>query len=123
MDLVGIKYIEEKLDKKLPQTYVDVVTNYPKELLATDSKDFGLLDDPELIARENLNVRNVGFYGEKWPERYFIIGLNGSGDYFVTTFESNNFSVGFADHETMECNPYADNLAEFIDKYVDETEM
>lgn len=123
MNLGDIKYIEDKLGKKLPQAYVDVVIDYPKGLLATDSKDFGLLDDPEIIARENLNVRRVGFYGEKWPDRYLIIGLNGCGDYFVTSLESDKFSVGFADHETMECNPYAYSLSEFIEKYVAETKM
>lgn len=88
--------------------------NYPKELLCTEAEDFGLLNYAEVIIEENNDVRNNGYFGEAWPERYFVICQNGCGDYYVISHESKEFSVGFACHEEMACNPYAANLAKFI---------
>jgi hypothetical protein len=120
MTLDDIKRIESATGLKLPQCYVEVVTNYPSELLDSDAQDYGLLDDPEVIIEENISVRKNGYFGEKWPERYLIIGQNGCGDYYVTTLNANEFSVGFSDHESMSCNLYANNLAEFIEKYLND---
>ncbi|MFW0778387.1 MAG: SMI1/KNR4 family protein [Rickettsiales bacterium] len=117
-----IESIEEKTGIKLPESYKQVVLNYPKELLGTEAEDFGLLNDPEVIIEENNDVRNNGYFGEVWPERYFIIGQNGCGDYYVISHESKEFSVGFACHEEMACNPYAEGLSEFISKYLNEIE-
>ncbi|PSV32886.1 SMI1/KNR4 family protein [Photobacterium sp. GB-72] len=80
-----VKRIEKETGLTFPKCYVDIVTNYPSELLDSDAPDFGLLDDPEEIISENLEVREHGYFGEKWPERYLIIGKNGCGDYYVIT--------------------------------------
>ncbi|MCU4677727.1 SMI1/KNR4 family protein, partial [Catenovulum sp. 2E275] len=85
-------------------------------------EDYGLLNDAEIIIEENNDVRNNGYFGESWPESYFIIGQNGCGDYYVINHQGKEFSVGFASHEEMACNPYAANLAEFISKYLREIE-
>jgi hypothetical protein len=118
--LDDIRNIEEAIKLKLPQAYIDVVIDYPSELLESDAPDFGLLDDPDEIINENISVRENGYFGEAWPERYIIIGQNGCGDYYVTTPESTSFSVGFSDHEKMECRAYANDLKEFIAKYLSE---
>ncbi len=122
MTLDDISSIENGIGLKLPQSYVEVITSYPKELLDSDAPDFGLLDDPETVIKENNSVRKNGYFGEKWPERYIIIGHNGCGDYYVTTPESTTFSIGFSDHEKMECKPYARDLKEFIGNYLSEQE-
>ncbi len=117
-----IERIEKETELKFPQCYIDVVTNYPAELLKSDAPDFGLLDDPDEIIMENNDVRSSGYFGQKWTERYLIIGKNGCGDYYVVSQESKEFSVGFADHEAMDCKLYANNLNEFIEKYLSEQE-
>ncbi|TBW47475.1 hypothetical protein EZI54_22720 [Marinobacter halodurans] len=115
-----IRSIERSTGIKLPESYREILLNYPKELAGTEAEDFGLLNDPEAIAEENIEVRKNGYFGEKWPERYFIIGQNGCGDYYVINHEKSEFSVGFACHERMACDPYAANLAEFVEKYLAE---
>ena len=120
MNLDDINKIERETGLKFPKSYIDVVTNYPDDLLETDAPDFGLLDNPEDIIDENNSVRENDYFGEKWPERYLIIGKNGCGDYYVTTPESEGFSIGFSDHEKMECNLYAKSLNEFIEKFLNE---
>lgn len=122
MNSEEIEIIEEKTGLVLPVSYKQVVLNYPDELLGTEAEDFGLLNDPEVIINENIDVRKNGYFGEKWPARYFIIGQNGCGDYYVINYQKEEFSVGFSDHETMACNPYASNLTEFIGKYLSEIE-
>ena len=115
-----IKRIKKETGLNFPKCYIDVIINYPSELLGSDAQDFGLLDDPDEIIEENNDVRESGYFGEKWPERYLIIGKNGCGDYYVITTDSKEFSVGFSDHEAMECNLYASTLKEFIENYTSE---
>ncbi len=117
-----IRRVEKETGLDFPKCYVDVIVNYPMELLDTDAPDFGLLNDPDEIIEENLTVRENGYFGEKWPERYLIIGKNGCGDYYVITPEATEFSIGFSDHEEMACKLYAINLKEFIEKYRNEQE-
>lgn len=71
---------------------------------------------------ENRTVRAEGYFGQPWPDQYFIIGQNGCGDYYVILPNSKQFSVGFADHEAMACNPYASTLEEFVQKLLAEME-
>lgn len=111
-----IATIELALGFPLPKAYVDVVTNYPRALAETEAPDFGLFDDASLVIDANRLVRNDGYFGEQWPDQYVIIGENGCGDYYVVMKNANQFSVGFADHEAMECNPFASDLEEFVGK-------
>ena len=97
-----IDTIETATGIKLPQSYIDAATNYPPELLDTEAPDFGFLNNPQLVIDENLRVRKEGYFGEPWPDQYFIIGQNGCGDYYVVTTSATRFSVGFSDHEAME---------------------
>jgi len=83
----------------LPPHYVELVTNYPSELLATDAPDFALLDDPAAVIDENLAIRGKPFYGGVWPVNLIDIGTNGCGDLYVTRLDEKGFSVGFFDHE------------------------
>ena len=117
-----IENIQLKTGLTLPKYYVEFITNYPKILSETEAPDYGLLDNPEEIIEQNIDVRKNGYFGEKWPERYFIIGHNGCGDYYVVNLNSSEFSVGFSDHEKMECNLYAESQEEFISKLLTEME-
>jgi len=120
MTFEDIATIEFALGFTLPKPYVDVVTNYPHALADTEAPDFGLFDDPTLVIDANRIVRDDGYFGEQWPDQYVIIGENGCGDYYVVTKTANQFSVGFADHEAMECNPFASDLEDFVAKLIAE---
>jgi len=115
-----VKRIEKETGISLPQHYVDLVVNYPDELAETEAPDYGLLDDPDEVIRANRDVREQGYFGEQWPLQYFIIGQNGCGDYYVILHEGTAFSVGFADHEIMACNRFANTREEFIEKLLKE---
>lgn len=117
-----IAAIERGIGIELPDSYKQIMLNYPEALLESDAQDYGLLNDAEVIIEENTDVRKNGYFGEPWPERYFIIGINGMGDYFVINHQEKEFQVGFADHEAMACTAYAQNLPEFIQKYLAEYE-
>ncbi len=118
-----IAAIERALGFSLPHPYTNVVTNYPPALADTEAPDFGLFNDPALVIDANRTVRENGYFGEQWPDQYVIIGENGCGDYYVVTKTSTEFSVGFADHEAMECNPFASNLNDFVAKLIAEQDV
>lgn len=120
MNQDDVKKIEKNTEIKLPEFYKQVLLNYPKELVGTEAEDFGLLNDADVIIYENNDVRRNGYFGEAWPARYFIIGQNGCGDYFVINLNGTTFSVGYACHEKMECIAYAKSLDEFVEKYLAE---
>ena len=115
MQVADIELIQDRTGIQLPRFYVELVTEYPAELSQTEAVDFGLLDDPEVVIRENLEVREQGYFGEPWPHQYFIIGQNGGGDYYVIIHTAKEFSVGFADHELMECRPFAATRSKFVE--------
>jgi hypothetical protein len=104
----------------LPSHYVELVSNYPEELLGTNARDFALLDDPVSVIEENISVRGNPFYGGVWPSRYFIIGTNGCGDLYVMNLEDDIFSTGFFDHERPAFLPHARSRAELISKLLQE---
>ncbi|MFH0261382.1 SMI1/KNR4 family protein [Vibrio barjaei] len=114
--------IERKTGIVLPQSYKQALLNYPEDLVDTEAEDYHFLTDADEIISENLEVRVSGYFGEKWPERYFIIGHNGCGDYYVISHTSTEFSVGFTDHNKMECKLFADSLDEFVEKVLNEFE-
>ena len=115
-----IELIEKETGIKLPAGYKHVLLNYPSQLLGTEAEDFCLLNDHLSIIEENTDVKQHGFFGEPWPEHYFVIGINGCGDYYVINHQNEEFAVGFACHEQMACNPYASSLSEFVVKSLDE---
>jgi hypothetical protein len=122
MNQEEIEAIENKTGVILPESYKQVMLSYPNELLGTEAEDFGLLHDVDVIIEENIDIRTNGYFGEAWPEQYFIIGQNGFGDYYVINHELQEFSVKFVCHEEMTGSTYADNLADFIRKYLNEIE-
>ncbi|MBI5889718.1 MAG: SMI1/KNR4 family protein [Nitrosomonadales bacterium] len=121
MDIIAIKQIEKALGLTLPQYYVDLVTNYPTELLKSDAPDFALLDDPEVVIAENQAVRGKPFYGGSWPDNLLIIGTNGCGDFYVTKLVGEEFSTGFFDHEIPAFLPHSKSRSEFIAKLLQES--
>ncbi len=117
-----LSLIESKIGGVLPNSYKQALLNYPETLIGTEAEDFHFLTNANEIISENLEVRENGYFGEKWPDRYFIIGHNGCGDYYVINHTNTEFSVGLADHDKMECNLFAINLSEFVEKLLNDFE-
>jgi hypothetical protein len=122
MTAADIAEIEGALGFRLPNCYRAVVLNYPKALADTEAPDFGLFDTPAAVIDANLEVRKNGYFGQPWPDEYVIIGENGCGDYYVIIKNAAEFTVGFADHEAMECNQFASSLDDFVAKLLLEME-
>ena len=120
MNIEQVRNIEQTLELKLPSDYVQIITNYPSKLSSTEAPDFGLLDDPDKIIQENKYVLENGACGGPWPMQYFIIGINGCGDYYVIKHQESKFSVGFADHEVASIDFYAKDLEDFTEKLLKE---
>lgn len=121
MNLDAIKEIERALGIELPRYYVELLTNYPPELLATDAPDFALLDNAASVIDENQAVRGKSFYGGVWPENFIVIGTNGCGDLYVTRLDKEAFSVGFFDHEKPAFFPHSTSRDELVEKLLAES--
>ena len=119
MNQKNIAVIEDTLKVKLPGFYVDLLTNYPPALLGTDAEDFALMSSPEAIITENLSVRE-SFYGEIWPENFFVVGQNGCGDLYIIKLDAHLLSVSFFDHEKRVFFPYADTKDSLIENLLAE---
>jgi len=117
----ALQKIETSLGLALPRHYVELITDYPIELLTTDAPDFALLDDADSLIAENRSVRDQPFYGATWPTNFLVIGTNGCGDLYVTKLNGNEFSVGFFDHEKRAFFPHSNSRSELISKLLKES--
>ena len=120
MITADIESIEAALRISLPKHYVELVTNYPQELLGTEAEDFALINNAKQLISENHSVRTGPFYGSRWPSNLLLIGTNGCGDFYVTTLEAKGFSTGFFDHEQPAFLPHSNSRQEFIQKILSE---
>jgi len=120
MNIGEVNQVARALGIVLPRHYIELITNYPIELVATDAPDFGLMDDPAALIEENLAVMGQSFYGGTWPKNLLIIGTNGCGDLYVTKLDGTEFSVGFFDHEVPAFFPHSNSREEFVSKLLQE---
>ena len=130
--------IEEELAVSLPDAYRSILLNYPDELLKlaeilkTDEicdpetpADLELLNDPDSLIENNRFVRTPGHRysksGAPWPASYFLIGIDGCGDYYAIDLQMGDESpVFFWGHEMMEWDEHAPNIREFIPQLVEQ---
>lgn len=78
--------IERETGRKLPQSYVDILQNYPPSLVDPNDKweqstPYMELyrDKPKLIAHNPKGEPDL----ENWRHTFFVIGDNGCGEFFV----------------------------------------
>ena len=115
-----IKQIELALGVSLPRHYVELITDYPLELLSTDAPDFALMHEPSALIAENKAVIGQPFYGGTWPENFLVIGTNGCGDLYVTKLNGSEFSIGFFDHEVPAFFHHSSSREELVSKLLQE---
>ena len=58
MNYEAIESIQDKTGIKLPESYKQIILNYPNELLGTEAGNFGLLNDAEVIIEENNEIQS-----------------------------------------------------------------
>jgi len=90
--------IERELAIRLPANYRALVINYPAAL-GPSGPDYELLDDPQQLIDINKLYRAQGFFGMPWPEHYYSIGGDGSGNDYYLDLRVEQSPVYFADHE------------------------
>lgn len=89
--------IEEELSLTLPQSYRDALQSAEFQGEAAGFMEF-TADADEVIGL-NLEARQEGFFGVKWPEHYLIVGEDGAGNSYFTDLKRERPAVFLADHE------------------------
>ncbi len=125
MNEKDIQKIEQALGLKVPESYAQVVLNYPCPE-AEDICQHGLFNDPDLVIHSNVEHRKNGWFGFDWPEKHFAIGDDGCGDTYFMIMDGDE-RVYFADHEAgpafwenLEDCCSANSLKEHIDEQMEQ---
>lgn len=127
-----LQRIERVLEVSLPGYYYSIQLEYPSELLKladlikdddnSDPEtpcDLELLNDLEIIIDMNKFVREPGHRysksGDPWPANYFLVGIDGCGNYYaIDLLKGDESPVFFWDHDTIEWDEAAPNIRDFI---------
>jgi hypothetical protein len=89
--------IEKELSLSLPVAYREALARPEFQNEAAGFMEF--TGDADEVIGLNLEVRQEGFYGVKWPEQYLVIGEDGAGNYYFTDVNRERPAVFLADHE------------------------
>ena len=89
--------IEQELSVSLPQTYREALMRPEFQGEEAGFQDFS--GDADEIIGLNLEVRQDGFCGAKWPDHYLVIGEDGAGNNYFTDLKKQHPAVFLADHE------------------------
>lgn len=117
----SIRRIEEQLGLIVPDEYRQVLLAYPFER-DSDSYQWDLFGDAEAILKENQVYRDMGFFGQKWPDNYLVIGGDGLGNVYYLDLSRRNSPVFFADHEdtsysqVIEAEEVAPSVAAWVEQ-------
>lgn len=98
MNSSDFEHIEQALGLTLPQAYRQVLISYP---FAQDTQiyDRDLFESAAGIIDQNQIYRQGGFFGQKWPAHYLIIGRDTFGNLHFINLNQPDSPVYFADHE------------------------
>ena len=100
--------IEKELGITLPSDYKNVMMDYP--IPGGDCETYALCNDVSDVIKENLDLRQNGFFGSPWPDHFYALGLNGCGDYYFIDLKEERRMIYFADHES----PFHNDQLEII---------
>ena len=117
----SIRHIEQQLGLTMPEDYYQVLLAYPFER-DSDSYDWNLFGEAETILKENQVYRDIGFFGQKWPNNYLVIGGDGLGNIYYLDLSRKDSPVFFADHEStsysqvIESEEVAPSVAQWVEQ-------
>jgi hypothetical protein len=89
--------IEVELSILLPEAYRAALQRPEFQSEAAGFQEF--TGDADEVIGLNLEVRQDGFYGVKWPAQYLVIGEDGAGNNYFTDLNRQHPAVFLADHE------------------------
>ncbi len=89
--------VEQELAVSLPEAYREVLQRPEFQGEAAGFQEFS--SDADEIIGLNLEVRQGGFAGTKWPPHYFVLGDDGAGNYYFSDLKRTRPAVFLADHE------------------------
>jgi len=114
---------------KVLKNYEGVVLNYKKlnDEARRDLEEFYLMRDKALICEQNKSIICADVQWTNsikcWPSEYFVIGIDGCGNYYYLNKDDN--TVGFYDHDEMSFEKEAINIQQYanqISKFLYEDE-
>ncbi len=121
-----IDRIETELAVTLPTHYRDFLASFPSTLIETKADlgwkqeapaDREFRNDPDEIVSLNRDVRSPGTPWTEdegpWPDRYFVIGDDECGNYWVIDLDSDDEGVWFYDHELSRFERQHESLQAF----------
>jgi hypothetical protein len=107
MDSEALVRVEAILHVSLPQSYRTIMLNCSP---IDPELELELEGNPNVITRENLELRKEGFFDMNWPEHHLWIGGDGAGNAYFLDLSQNPAPVFFADHEA---GRYVQQAADF----------
>ena len=113
MTVEDLEQIEQELGITLPHDYRELMLTYP---FAPDSfaNDCDLPNDPRRLIDTNCDLRRDGFFGMEWPNHYFSMGGDGSGNEHFIDLRRNPSPVFLADHEGSLFTEAAPDLSAWV---------
>jgi len=119
LDNNDLNNIEQMLGLKLPQAYREILLSYPFDIDA-NIYDRDLYQSAASVIEQNQMYRKSGFFGQKWPAHYLVIGSDAFGNLHFLDLTQPKCLVFFADHEdtaysdTIEAEEEAANLSDWV---------
>ena len=120
MNREDVKIIEADLNISLPESYKEVILNYPFDDSFDGIKDY-LWNDFIKIVKGNLYYRENGFHGKTWPDCFYIIGkMIGDNIFYINLNDVNSETIYFLcdedkyNPENIKKDRYSDSFQEFI---------
>lgn len=135
MSFDAFSELETLCQAPLPTACRAVLTSYPDALTGAVRADDGsdvegfvseaeLLADPVEVLRINREVRLESILDPegrefRWPASFLVIGETGDGDYYCIDAAGEHEGVLQFRHRTVEFEPVADSMDEFIELLVE----
>ena len=113
-----LQSVEQELNLLLPDYYKEFMLDYPLDLL-TEYEEYDFFSTPDKLIDEN-KKSYLDFWGKPLNKKYFIIGFNGLGNYYMIDLEKDRGVIGFY-HNNQTFYEIAISLEEYQNKLMDAT--
>ncbi len=129
-----MKNIKEEFGITLPACYVAFMRNFPSELETTklnlgwcqeaiSERELRSLPDGILDLNRGVRGPDIPWLPDNsgWPSRFFVIGDDQCGNYYVIDTESDSGAVHFYDHDERSFTQQHESLHAFAEHMIQET--